>query len=152
MSDIRRRRNRLSGYDYSLSNRYFITICTCERRCLLGDRETLAPSEYAVIVQEAIENIGQVYKNVNVDNYVIMPNHIHMILVLMEKSCPDVSTIVRLMKRHVTLSTGKPIWQKSFHDHIIRNDREYRKIWEYIESNPAKWREDCYYIEDEPTV
>ena len=103
-------------------------------RCLLGDRETLAPSEYADIVQEAIENIGRICPNVTVDKYVIMPNHIHMILVLMGSNCPDVSTIMRLMKRHVTISTGKSIWQRSFHDYVIRNEREYRKIWEYIES------------------
>ena len=116
MADVWRKRNRLSGYDYSQPSMYFITVCTCEMRCLLGDRETLAPSEYADIVQEAIENIGRI------------------------------STIVRLMKRCVTISTGKSIWQRPFHDHVIRNEREYRKIWEYSESNPGKWTEDCYYI------
>ena len=146
MADVWRKRNRLAGYDYSQPNMYFITVCTCEMRCLLGDRETLAPSEYTETVREAIENIGRICPNVTVDKYVIMPNHIHMILVLEGTDCPDISSIVRLMKRHVTIVTGESIWQRSFHDHIIRTEREYRKIWEYIESNPGKWTEDCYYI------
>ena len=49
------------------------------------------------------------------------------------------------MKEAVTKSVGFPIWQKSYHDHIIRNEADYRRIWEYIDTNPAKWREDCYY-------
>ena len=51
------------------------------------------------------------------------------------------------MKEAVTKSVGFPIWQKSYHDHIIRDEADYRRIWEYIDNNPAKWREDCYYEE-----
>ena len=49
------------------------------------------------------------------------------------------------MKRIVSKEVGFPIWQKGYHNHIIRNEADYRRIWEYIDTNPAKWREDCYY-------
>ena len=61
------------------------------------------------------------------------------------RSAPSVSQMVQMMKGAVTKSLGYSIWQKSFHDRIIRDDTEYLRIWEYIENNPAKWREDCYY-------
>ncbi len=59
---------------------------------------------------------------------------------------PTMSTIVQQMKGVVTKRIGFSIWQKSYHDHIIRNEKEYLKIWEYIENNPLKWEEDCFYI------
>ena len=52
-----------------------------------------------------------------------------------------------MMKGSITKSLGYSIWQKSFHDHIIRGEADYLRIWEYIDTNPAKWREDCYYTE-----
>ena len=83
-----------------------------------------------------------------------MPNHIHMILTLAEDGgrtmCapthrPAIPQIVHGMKEAITKTIGFSIWQKSYHDHIIRNDADYRRIWQYIGNNPAKWREDCYY-------
>ena len=56
-----------------------------------------------------------------------------------------VAGLVRYFKRSVTQKNGKNIWQRSYCDHIIRNEADYRRIWEYIDTNPAKWREDCYY-------
>ena len=58
-----------------------------------------------------------------------------------------IPTIVGQMKRAVSKMAGFPIWQKGYHDHIIRSEADYRRIWEYIDTNPAKWREDCYYKE-----
>ena len=103
--------------------------------------------------------IPQHYPNVFVDKFVIMPNHIHMILTL-RKDCGrtmcaptsplSVSRIIRGMKESVTKAVGFPLWQKSYHDHIIRSAADYRRIWEYIDTNPAQWREDCYYGEIGP--
>ena len=80
-----------------------------------------------------------------------MPNHIHMILILQGDSgramrAPTVSTIINQMKGFVTKQIGFSIWQKLFHDHIIRNEPEYQKIQYYIDSNPLKWQEDKYFI------
>ena len=58
---------------------------------------------------------------------------------------PTVSSIVNQLKGYTTKQAGFPLWQKSFHDHIIRNEREYQKIWEYIVTNPLNWENDCFY-------
>ncbi len=62
---------------------------------------------------------------------------------------PTVSTVIQQMKGYVTKQVGYPIWQKLFHDHIIRNEGEYLKVWEYIEYNACKWQEDCYYVDEQ---
>ena len=62
---------------------------------------------------------------------------------------PSVARIVKMMKEAVTKFVGRPIWQKGYHDHVIRNDADYLRIWNYIDTNPAKWREDCYYCDGE---
>lgn len=91
---------------------------------------------------------------ISVDHYVVMPNHVHLILVITAGHigtdgrtvcAPTVSRVVRGWKAAVTKQIGVSIWQKSFHDHIIRNETDYLRIWNYIDTNPAKWREDCYY-------
>jgi len=58
---------------------------------------------------------------------------------------PTISTVINQMKGCVTKQIGFSLWQKLFHDHIIRNEEEYRKIWEYIDTNPLKWEDDCYF-------
>ena len=85
----------------------------------------------------------------HVDKYVVMPNHIHMILRIENgaprASAPTVSDAVGALKRLVNRKVGRDIWQRSFHEHVIRNEHDYREIWEYIDRNPAKWDEDRYY-------
>ena len=56
------------------------------------------------------------------------------------------STVIGSMKRAAARRAGIPLWQKSFHDHVIRGEADYRRIWNYIDANPRKWREDCYYV------
>ena len=84
-----------------------------------------------------------------VDKYVVMPNHIHMLLRIEggppRASAPTVSDAVGALKRLVNRRIGHDIWQRSFHEHVIRNEQDYREIWEYIDQNPAKWVEDRYY-------
>jgi len=85
------------------------------------------------------------------DKYVIMPNHMHMIIVLHPgngpaKLAPTISRIIQQFKGSISKQVGFSIWQKSFYDHIIRNDQEYEKIYDYIETNPLKWEEDKYYL------
>ena len=160
-----RKKNRLQGYDYSRAGCYFITICIEGHAEMLGEvvRECrgahCAPayvrlSDIGCVVKNAILQIPKHYQGVYVDKYVVMPNHIHMILVLEGNGgrtmCAptrrsSIPGILHGMKEAVTKSIGFPIWQKSYHDHIIRNVADYRRIWEYIDTNPAKWREDCYY-------
>ena len=62
---------------------------------------------------------------------------------------PSVPGLMRYLKRSVTHIVGQPVWQRSYHDHVIRNEADYLRIWSYIDTNPAKWREDCYFTETE---
>ncbi|WP_242871661.1 transposase [Acetanaerobacterium elongatum] len=110
-------------------------------------------SDIGEVVNTAIQNIPTIYSNVRVDKYVIMPNHLHMIIKLYSHGddggrliiAPTISSIIRLLKSYVSKEIGFSIWQKSFHDHIIRNEQEYRDICDYIDQNPQKWQEDCYF-------
>ena len=61
---------------------------------------------------------------------------------------PTISKVVQQMKGYVTKRLGESIWQKLFHDHIVRGDADYREIWNYIEGNPSKWEEDCFYVKE----
>ncbi|MBR5528444.1 MAG: transposase [Clostridia bacterium] len=154
-----RKPTRLKGYDYSTPGAYFITICTKDRRLLLseiivGDDAHIVPqnnlSQIGMICDNYINNINIKYGNVTVDKYVIMPNHIHLIIFLhgtMRASSPtkNIETILRSFKTMVTKEIGHSIWQRSYHDHIIRNEHDYQKIWEYIDTNVIRWEKDCFY-------
>ena len=97
------------------------------------------------IVEQGILQVSSHYEYVSIDKYCIMSDHIHMILRIESDidgrmiSAPTVSTVVGSMKRWVSKQLGRPIWQKSFYDHGIRNQRDYDEIWEYIENNPLKY-------------
>ncbi|MCL2089082.1 MAG: hypothetical protein FWH14_06335 [Oscillospiraceae bacterium] len=107
-----------------------------------------------VCVDETIQKANR--NNVSIPKYVIMPNHIHMIVILSQKTADDkretddrgrssLPQVVRNIKSFVTKEIGFSIWQPRFHDHIIRTRQEYRRIWHYIDKNPEKWSEDEYY-------
>ena len=167
-----RKHNRLSHYDYSSNGAYFITMCTKDRTNILGDIigkaeegvgdndvddvddvgancVRLNPSNIGQIVLDEIVNLNTVYDTVSLDCYVVMPNHIHMIIMIdcerRTQFAPTISTIVKQFKGKITKEIGYSIWQKSFHDHVIRDERDYTKIYEYIQTNPLKWKLDKYF-------
>jgi len=99
-----------------------------------------------------IKNIEKVYNGVSLSKYVIMPNHVHLLLVFSnmpnagrDSSRPMLQTIIRSFKTLTTRQIGCPIWQDGFYEHVTRNEEDYMRIWQYIENNPAKWAEDKYY-------
>ena len=167
-----RKRNRLQHYDYSSCGAYFITICTKDRKNIfwdmkqpniVGEAISLPPSpklsSYGQIAEDAIQAIPKHYLRVEVDRYVIMPNHIHLILLIpydggrliaspTDDTKPTISTIVGQMKRYVSKEIGMSVWQRSFHDHVIRNRDDYDEICKYIYENPQKWKYDCFYTEE----
>jgi len=100
-------------------------------------------------IENTIQAIGDFYDEIQVDRYIIMPNHVHLIIVIKgvkrQIAAPTISVIIGNMKRKVSIRLGFSPWQKSFHDHIIRNERDYMRIVEYIDNNPAKWEYDCFY-------
>ena len=153
-----RKRNRLLNYDYGNNGAYFLTICTKDRIALFGEivgaatcRPYIALTEQGKILDEAILTIADIYDCVSAPEYVIMPNHVHLIIVIAadnsgrQVAAPTIMRIVGNMKRVVSLRVGFSPWQKSFHDHVIRNLDEYNRIAEYIRSYLITWEQDCHY-------
>ena len=146
-----RRSNRLKTFDYTSNNTYFITFCVRDGQCLLWERQaqswTHALSEWGQVVSNAIETIDG-FQSIHLGPYVIMPNHVHAVINI--DACESdrrvhLSNVVRFIKSSVTKTLGQSIWQKSYYDHVVRDEKEYKRIWEYIENNPDKWKEDRYY-------
>ena len=144
-----RKATRIPHYDYSNHNYYFLTLCTDHRKCIFGQPGNL--NDLGRIVEKHIINVPKFYQNVMVDKYVVMPNHVHMILVLNGEVNPNTSLIMGQFKRGVTMEIREimpdfPVWQRSFHDHVIRNQKDYERIWLYIDANPMNWSKDCFYV------
>ncbi len=115
-------------------------------------------SHYGKIADEYIQRLNEFYGNISVDIYVIMPNHIHIILRVFEHGTPLTSShtkqhsvvprFVSTFKRFCNKKYGKNIWQRSFHDHVIRDVKDYERIYKYICENPVFWEKDCFYTEE----
>ncbi len=161
----KRKPTRLKEYDYSTPGMYFITVCVTDKKHLLGrivgfgdfDEPQMMLSEYGEILDRNINLMDAKYSHMNVDKYVIMPNHFHLILNITdykngasEIAAPynnEISKFISLLKRYCNREYGTNIWQRSYHDHIIRGEKDYRKIWEYIDANVVRWEKDCFYNE-----
>lgn len=109
--------------------------------------------QYGEITEKKIQDISNSYKNAIVDTYVIMPNHIHIIIEIKDKieikgsmraSIPTISQIINTLKNLITKQIGFSIFQRNYYEHIIRNEKEYLKIREYIINNPINWEKDEY--------
>ncbi len=147
-----RKRLRLKDYDYSSNGAYFITICTKNRECILskisvGTDAHIGPvnelSDCGIASEEYIKTIP------GIDSYVIMPNHIHLIIILNNGTDNiSISSIIRSFKTLVTKRIGKSIWQSKFYDHIIRDYDDYLIRLNYIYENPVKWAFDPYHNSD----
>ena len=148
-----RKRNRLKHYDYSSSGAYFITICSSDRRnylwngvgATIGRPQDVDLSQYGKLVDEAINNIPSIYPALKLDHYVIMPDHIHLLLIIRADEygrpmvAPTISRVVQQLKGYITKRIGHSIWQKLFFDHVIRNRQDYEEHVKYICDNPVKW-------------
>lgn len=160
-----RKKNRLADFDYSTPGYYFITICTQGKHCVLGrivgdgalDAPKMQLSSTGKIVEQHMFG-GNRIPGVTVEKYVIMPNHIHILLQVTEVAdhgpsgapAPTNAIIPRFvaaLKRFCNADAGTNLFQRSYHDHVIRGEEDYLKIWQYIDTNPAKWTEDCFYNE-----
>lgn len=159
-----RQRIRLENYNYSDNGIYFITICTKDKEKIFWEKSSFLRnsgypeclSTYGEIVFRAIENIQHYYSFINVDAFTVMPNHIHLLLRIdkytvdnsgrmISAPTKNISTIVGQLKRSVSKEIGKSVWQKSFYDHIIRDENDLQIKWNYIVNNPLKWDLDEYY-------
>lgn len=153
----KRKKIRLEGYDYSSCGAYFVTVCITDRQRLLCENveadtilgrkirpNTLTLSEYGKIVDTAINAIPTHYENVYVDRYCIMPDHVHIIILILPDengrmiSAPTLSTVIGQMKRWVSKQIGLSIWQKSFYEKIIHDEEGYQEVLKYIDGNPLQ--------------
>lgn len=142
-----RKNTRLNYYDYTKEGGYFITICIKDRKELLGKikEDKINLTKEGTIVQKYIKKINEIYKEVIVDEYIIMPNHIHLIIIIKDNNQITVSRIIKQLKMKIGKEIENSIWQKLFYEHIIRDDKEYYKIKEYIRNNVINWEKDKYF-------
>ena len=162
-----RKRLRYKGYDYASYGSYFITICSYERQFTFGEiiDEKINLSNYGKIVNEDLETLIGHYDFVHIENFVVMPNHVHILINLISqdlkylkqgiippKNTKSISHIIGAYKSGLTrritaeLENGikKDIWQVSFHDRVVRNDHEYETFYRYIIANPSVWGNDVH--------
>lgn len=153
----KRKHPRLKNYDYSQNGCYFVTICVKDKKRLLGSvnvgRDAYIPPQTELsfigkVTEKYILNIEKVYKNISVDNYVIMPNHIHLLLIFYSSPCddggmrasrPTLHTVVRSLKTMVTKEIGYSVWQDSYYERVIQEEKGYFEAWQYIDENSHKW-------------
>ena len=157
-----RKHTRLRDYDYGTAGAYFVTICTQNRRCLLSRivGRGLAPAEiqytqYGQIARNQLLLLERRYPALKIDSYVIMPNHIHAILILEDAEAGRNRTLSDVICAYKSLTTReckkvRPIdklFQTSFYEHVIRGRKDYDEIVEYITNNPKQWELDSLYSE-----
>ena len=154
-----RRSIRLKGYDYSQSGLYFITICVQDRHCLFGEIENgeMICNEYGKIAATEWINTESIRDNIRLHEYIIMPNHIHGIIEIIDRKgdCRGESQFAQnkddckgelQFAPTIIKSLNYKIWQRNYYEHIIRNEKSYQRISEYIITNPQKWDIDKFKI------
>lgn len=151
------RRNRLAGFNYANPGYYFLTACSAERLPLFSKIEDgiihLVP--IGTLLESVITSSFLNFPNLTLDEYVIMPNHVHLLVYVdLANEHVSASSLMKTIKGASMASVRKAgllpsgmrtIWQKGFHDEIIRNDAHLERVRAYIQDNPRKWAEDEYF-------
>ena len=176
-----RKSNRMKGFDYSSNNLYFITNCVKNNLCCLGrviivgtGRDlsvhaslveknhseiecNVALNQYGLIVEEKINWLMNQYEYVDIHNYIVMPNHFHLIIEIDRQKVAGKGTKIKSLSSLIgamKTTSSKQIhelgfkdfaWHRSFHDHIIRNEKSYDTIFNYITNNPTNWLKDTFF-------
>ncbi|MDE2750368.1 MAG: hypothetical protein OXI34_15530 [Chloroflexota bacterium] len=171
----KRRSIRLRKYDYRRCGVYFVTICAYQKRKLFGTvvEGIVSHSSVGEIVSDEWRRIAQARANVEIDHYVVMPNHLHGLLIITERTnvnsdqCSDgplsaqrrgvpassLGSIINQFKGTVSrsvwsnlLHSRTQIWQRNYYDHIVRDEASLNEIRKYIVGNPAKWHDDRLFV------
>lgn len=162
----KRRSNRLKHYDYAANGAYFVTICTHNRECLFGeivDGEMVLHRSGKIVVDEWLRT-AEIRNEIELDEWVVMPNHFHAIVFIVNPCRGDrpvaptmpcgpkpkfIGSLMAGFKSSVTKrinalrnTSGQPVWQRNYHDHIIRNETDLDRVCEYIQNNPLEWELD----------
>jgi len=165
-----RRSIRLPHYDYASNGFYFVTICAYQKQCLFGEVEngTMILNDCGQIVADEWQRSSQIRHEMELDLWVVMPNHFHGIVIIDRRdretvitqkrdrySIPfqkprSLSSLVSGFKSSVSRRINQyrrtpehPVWQRNYHEHIIRNQRSLQQIREYVQNNPQLWDKDC---------
>ncbi len=165
---------RLSDYDYSTPGGYFITFCTHNRRNTLSrivgaihESPSCALTSYGKIVDRVIRTLPE-HLGVTVDQYVIMPNHVHILLIIdqlparaIRESPLRSRSVISKAVGYIKMTASKEIrsrfdaeeiWQRGYHDHVIRNQADYDMIAKYIVENPLRWELDKLFSAEASTI
>jgi REP element-mobilizing transposase RayT len=157
-----RRSIRLKGYDYAQSGAYFVTLCVQDRMCVLGDivRNAMVFSDWGRIVAQSWTWLRDQYAYVDLDAWVVMPNHLHGIIAIVgahrDAPLPDtpskrkplgqlIGAFKTVSTKRINLMRGTPgakFWQRNYYEHIVRDERDMARIRQYIIDNPRRWTED----------
>ena len=158
MEKLPNRKNiRLKGYDYRSRGVYHVTICTNNKECLFGHikERQMVPNAFGLAVQNEIEALPGRWPDVDVLSFIVMPNHVHLLLALYDKADAingvptgpySLGQIIGAFKAGVSRRLGRAIWQSRFYEHIIRGEQDYLDTVEYIRNNPIGWDRDDYYL------
>jgi putative transposase len=158
---------RLKEYNYSFPGEYFVTICTYNRECIFGDviDEEILLSQSGEIVRNTWNDLPNHNHAIELDTFIVMPNHIHGIIIIHDievgagsEPAPTekrhgLPEIIRQLKTFSSLrinrirnTVGNPVWQRSYYEHIIRDDKDLNNIRDYIVNNPIQW----FYDDENP--
>jgi REP element-mobilizing transposase RayT len=168
-----RRSIRLSGYNYSKAGFYFVTLCLHNRECLFGDivNGEMILNENGNAAKVCWSQIPTHFPATKIHAHIVMPNHIHGIIEICSSddlptpvgannhsplhtdnlnkrpngTSKTIGSIVRGFKIGVTRAMGRPVWQRNYYEHIIRNEEDYRRIADYIANNPLTWEKDTLW-------
>jgi REP element-mobilizing transposase RayT len=154
---------RLPGWDYSRPGFYYITICVYKKQCIFGEvaNGVMYSTIYGDIAEKLWKEQPAHYNNLILDEFVIMPNHMHGIVQIIDppalenSKTPSRYSVSDIANGYKTFSakkinlisecTGNPVWQSRFHDRIIRDEAELNRIRHYIRNNPRQWEiDECY--------
>ena len=156
---------RLRGYDYSTPGAYFVTLCTENRRCDFGTiRDGLVSlTALGLLIHNTWIETCSFCAGVSADAFVVMPNHLHAVVLLKDNTAGQISPrtmstgLPSLIRRFKMLSTARAshtkvtresplphghLWQRSYYEHVIRDDDSLERIREYISTNPLRWELD----------
>jgi putative transposase len=163
MTRLTRKNPRLTDYDYANAGAYFVTICTHQRQLLFGSvRDDMVElNQCGQIATRAWRDIPMHFQSVHLDEFIVMPNHVHGILFIDGELAghapplqqrPTLGVIMGAYKSATTRlinqirgTAGTMFWQRNYYEHVIRNDISLAEIRQYIANNPLQWALDKYF-------
>ena len=158
MNDPKRKTIRLQNYDYSSNGAYFVTICTQDHTRYFWDSNTPQLNRSGEMVLSWAKELPKHFSGVYLDSYAVMPNHVHLVLFFKDTAAALTTAIgwfktmatnayIRGVKDGVFPPFQKRLWQRSYYEHVIRNQNNLTEIRRYVAENPLKWQLDKLYKE-----